>query len=282
MKLTFLANACAIYEANGFRLMSDPWLVPGAFGTWVHDPPITTKPEDVKDVDALYISHIHPDHLCEKTLAVFRRDIPIVTLADRLSLAEKKLKEIGFTNVRGLNDRAQIKGDLSKYLGPFDVTMFGPFAKHPFHDDACEIGNVVDSAILIECGDVKVLNTNDNTPSLEAAEWLAKNYGPFTVAQLNWNNAGPYPACFDNLSHEEKLKEADRCVARNLAHMAEVAKILHAEVTMPFAGMYKLGFGFEHLNQYLGTCSAEDAAQYLIESGVAAVALGEGDSFELC
>lgn len=285
MKVTFITNACAIYEADGFRLLADPWLVPGAFGTWVHDPPLKTRPEDVKDVDALYISHIHPDHLCEKTLEVFRRDIPIVTLKDRLSLAEKKLGQLGFSRVTSMADREVIYpppyGESG--CGPFTLTMFGPFTKHPFHADDCEIGNVVDSAMLIRHGDVSVLNTNDNMPSLEAAEWLRKDYGPFTLAQLNFNNAGPYPACFDNLRHDEKLAEAERCISRNLKHMLEVAKILGARYTMPFAGAYKLGYGLEHLNQYLGTCTAEQAADYLSHKGerVNAVWLREGESIEL-
>jgi UDP-MurNAc hydroxylase len=276
MKLTFITNACAIYEHDNFWLMTDPWLVPGAFGTWIHDPPIVSKPEDFKNVDALYISHIHPDHLCEKTLEVFRRDIPIITLKDKLSLAERKLKELGFTDIRAMEDRERGK------IGPFDVTMFGPFTKHPFHADACEIGNVVDSSLLVAAGGASVLNTNDNTPSFEAAEWLAKEYGPFDIAQLNWNNAGPYPACFDNLTDDEKRAEAKRCLDRNLYHMAAVARRLKPKVVMPFAGAYKLGYGKEHLNEFLGTCSAVEAAMYLVKNDIMAFCLDEGKNIDLC
>lgn len=275
LKLTFITNACALYEQDGYRLLSDPWLVPGAFGTWVHDPPLRTKPEDVATVDALYISHIHPDHLCEKTLQVFPRDVPIVTLKDRLSLAFKKLKELGFVNVQAIEDKESVE------FGPFRLTIFGPFAKHPHHEEACELGNIVDSALLIEAGGVKVLNSNDNTPSLEAASWLSQDYGPFDLAQLNWNNAGPYPACFDNLSHDEKLAEASRCLVRNLRHMRDVARLLGARRTMPFAGTYKLGYGLEHLNQYLGACSAADAAAYLMKHGIVPEWLREGESVDL-
>lgn len=277
MKLTFYTNACAVYEHKGFRLLADPWLVPGAFGSWVHDPPIRTKPEDLVDVDALYISHVHPDHLCEKTLEAFRRDIPIVTLKDRLSICAKKLGRMGFTRVLALEDKEAAR---ICFADPnYELTVFGPFTKHPFHD--CEIGNVVDSALLILAGGGSILNTNDNTPSLEAAEMLRRDYGPFDVVQLNWNNAGPYPAVFTNLSHEEKLAEADRCLQRNLAHMAAVAKVLGATYTMPFAGTYKLGYGLEYLNDYLGTCSARKACDYLEEQGIRSLYLEEGQSLDL-
>lgn len=275
MKLTFITNACCIVEAQGFRLLSDPWLVPGAFGTWTHDPPLRTRPEDVADVDALYISHVHPDHLCPATLASFRKDVPVVTLKDKLGITERKLGELGFTQVFALPERA------SAGRFPFRFTLFAPFTAHPFHGDDCELGNVLDSAMLIEADGQRILNTNDNTPDVEAAEWLRRDYGPFDVVQLNWNNAGPYPACFDNLSHDEKLSEASRILERNLAHMAAVAKVLGAKYTMPFAGQYKLGFGMEHLNQYLGTCPAREACAYLENAGIRPLYLEEGQSLDL-
>lgn len=275
MKLRFITNACCIYEAVGFRLLADPWLVPGAFGTWVHDPPITTKPEDVLDVDALYISHIHPDHCDAETLKHFRRDIPIITLKDNLSLCAKHLAKLGFTNVVALADREQ------RGIGPFRVTMFGPFTKHPFHADDCEIGNVVDSALRVEHDGYSVLNCNDNAMSLEAAFEFRREYGSPTVAQLNYNSAGPYPACFRNLSNDEKLAESNRLIERHLDHMMQVADALRADYVMPFAGAYKLGFGYEHLNPYLGTVSAEYAAQRLRLKGFDVVELKENEVADL-
>lgn len=268
MKLTFITNACAIYEADGFRLLSDPWLTEPAFGSWVHDPPITTKPQDVVGVDALYISHIHADHCDPETLKHFRRDIPIVCLADRFT--PKHLERMGFTDVNALDDSSPVG------LGPFDLTMFGPFVKHPHHD--CEIGNVIDSALLIECGSKRVLNTNDNMPTALAGQRLLTDHGPFDVVQLNYNNAGPYPACFTGI---DRKAEAKKCVERNLRHLAKVAKALDARYTMPFAGAYKLGHGKEHLNEFLGTCSAEEACLYLEGQGVKSLMLREGESFEL-
>lgn len=275
MKLTFVANACCLYESDGFRLLADPWLVPGAFGTWTHDPPLQRDwlPE-LLDVDALYISHIHPDHCDEATLKHFRRDIRIITLEDKLSLCRKHLQKMGFTKIIGLAHREE------HYLNPFWITMFEPFCKHPFFDENCEIGNVVDSAITIHDDKHQVLNCNDNTLSLDAAICLHLEYGPFDVAQLNWNNAGPYPACFRNLREQEKLDEAETCIARNLNHMSKVARILAPKYVMPFAGTYKLGFGKEHLNPYLGTTTAQAAAEYLERKGIQTLVLGEGESFD--
>ena len=50
-------------------ILCDPWLVDGEFyGSWCIFPSLTIKPEDFDNVDAIYISHIHPDHFSVKTL----------------------------------------------------------------------------------------------------------------------------------------------------------------------------------------------------------------------
>lgn len=270
MNLTFITNATCIYEYQGYRLLCDPWLSPTAFyGSWVHLPPIKTTPQDLLDVDGLYISHIHEDHCDPETLKYFRKQIPIFTLKDRLSLCAKKLAQLGFSNVTALADRE------FAHAGPFQLTMFGPFVKHPHVD--CEIGNVVDSALLVRCDAATVLNTNDNSPSVDAARRLREDYGPITVAQLNYNSAGPYPACFQNLTQDQKREEASRHVARNLDHMVAVAKELRPEFVMPFAGAYELAPHLGHKNEYLGTTSPERAALACQEAGFKTIVLGEGE-----
>jgi UDP-MurNAc hydroxylase len=271
VKLTHISNACCIYESQGFRLLADPWLSEPVFGSWVHDPPLKTKVEDVLDVDALYISHIHADHCDPETLRHFRRDIPIVCLWDRFM--PQHLWRMGFTKLHELPDHNA--GNVAAFI----VTMFGPFCKHPHHD--CEVGNVVDSALLVEADGHRILNCNDNTMSLEAAEAFRKDYGQVDVAQLNSNAAGPYPACFVNLSHDEKLAERDRILKLQTDHMVEVARILGAKVVQPFAGAYKLGYGQEHLNQYLPVWPAERIAAYLEERDVRALAMREGETLDL-
>lgn len=264
MKLTFLTNACCVYEAKGFRLLADPWLTESCFmGQWLHDPPIRTRPQDLADVDMLYISHIHEDHCDPETLRHFRPDIPIICLDDRFT--RRHLEQMGFANVMPLSDGATYD------FAPIRVTIYGPFCKHPHFD--CEVGNVIDSALLIEHGGVSVLNCNDNTPTPEVAARLPRP----TVAQLNFNNAGPYPACFDNLTWEQKRAEHFRLIERNLSHMVEVAKALRPRYVMPFAGAYKLAS--EALNPVLGTTTPEHAAARAQLAGFETIVLGEGESF---
>jgi UDP-MurNAc hydroxylase len=272
VKVTFISNATAIYEHQGYRLLADPWLTePIFYGTWFHDPPISTRPQDVTHVDALYISHLHQDHCDPETLKHFRRDIPIVTLRDSLSLCAKHLERMGFSNIQAMASHE------ARRLGPFDLTIFGTFVKHPYVD--CDIGNVMDSALLVDDGVSMVLNCNDNTPSIAAAEKLRDTYGRVDLAQINYNAAGPYPACFANLTPVEKQYEHHAIIERQLAHMAAVARALGARYVQPFAGAYKLGGPSAHLNEWRGVTSAEHAAIYLRERDINAVHLKEGETW---
>ncbi len=274
MKLTFFTNACCMYEYGGFRLLADPWLSESAFeGAWIHNPPIKTRPQDLLDVDAIYISHLHQDHMDIETLKYFRRGIPILTLGDKYSFCAKKLRDMGFSHVVEVKDKDKV------VAGPFRVTMFAPFKKHPFVD--CQVGNVVDSAMLIEVGLSSVLNCNDNTMDVESAKSFVSEFGIPTVAQLNWNNASEYPCCFLNLSHEEKLAEHHRCIDRNLAHMAEIGLAVKARHIMPFAGAFKLSKKWEHMNEYLGATTDEHAVEYLQAKGLRAFRLAEGETFHV-
>lgn len=274
MKIRFFTNACCTYEVDGFKLLADPWLTDSCFeGAWIHDPPITTKPQDLLDVDALYISHLHQDHADPETLKFFDRDIPIVTLGDQFSFCAKHLRRMGFKNV------IEVRNVESHSLGPFEVTMFAPFKRHPLYD--CEIGNVVDSAMLVRHGDKLVLNCNDNTPDIDSAYALADRYGGFNVAQLNYNNASEYPCCFTNLTDEEKLAESKRCIDRNIKHMAMVGAALKAKYVMPFAGAFKLSKKWEHMNAYLGATTDKEAACYLASKGIGTFTLAEGEAFNV-
>jgi UDP-MurNAc hydroxylase len=244
VQIDYIDNACCIYGHLGYRLLTDPWLSNGAFeGSWYHQTGrVDLSNRDIFSVDSLYISHIHPDHFDPETLKKFRKDIPIIVLDHGPNFLHRKLAELGFTNLVKVKDREQVQ------MGPFKVTVYAPFVKHPFDDSV--LGNFLDSAIVIEDGEDRVLNANDNTPTLETAKELRVIHGSFTKAQLKYAAAGPYPACFTNLSHYEKLSEKYRLLARYEKSMNQVADALGAK-PIPFAGSYCLAGSLAAKNEYL-------------------------------
>ncbi len=274
MRLTFYANACCLYEERGVRLLCDPWLVDGAFeGSWFHFPPLKTKPEDLCNVDGIYISHLHPDHLDPKTLASFPKDIPIIILKRSSSFLKNMLLRLGFSKFVEVEDAQGFS------FGPFFLTLFPPFEINVFHP--AKVNFELDTALVVESSGQTVLNANDNTPSLEAARKLKERYGHFHVAQLNHNAAGPYPSCFNQLGLEEKLEAKRRLIKRNLDHLLALSKILNPDWVMPFAGWYVLGGKQWPKNELMANVTWDNAADFLKAHGFRALLLNEGLTFDL-
>ena len=201
MKVKFIANACAIFESSeGTKILSDPWIVNGVFeGSWCHFYKLETKIEDLQNVDAIYVSHIHPDHYDEPNFS-FPKNIPIFVLDHGFNFLHKKLTKKGYTNLIKIKDRQ------SNVFKDFKVTLFAPFVKHSFYPENTKLGNLIDSTMALESDGQVVLNANDNTPDHDACWNLKKIFGKIDFAMLNYNNAGPYPSCFNNLTDEEKIK----------------------------------------------------------------------------
>ncbi len=277
LSFKFIGNACGIFVGSrGTRVLCDPWLVNGVFeGSWCHYPPLKTRPEDVLDVDAVYVSHLHPDHFDERHFS-FARDKKLIVLDHGQNFLLRKLQLMGYTNVDA------VKSGESTRVGEITVTLYAPFVAHPFHD--AEIGNLIDSAAVFECEGVTALNTNDNTPSLETCDDLTARHGRFDLVMLNYNAAGPYPSCFDNLTHDQKIAEHARVLGRNIAHMRRVSLKLSPRAVLPFAGAYVLGGDLWRKNLYLGTTTWDTCKRELISLGMDDIAvplMQEGQTLDI-
>jgi len=269
----FIGNACGIFTGQeGTRVLCDPWIANGVFeGSWYHYPPLSTTPEDVLNVDAVYVSHLHPDHFDERFFN-FDKNIPIIALEHGHNFLRKKLLELGYNNLVLIKDGETVA------FKEFTITLFAPFTRNNFHE--AEVGNLIDSAMVIECNGVKAFNANDNTPTPEACVSLKERFSTIDLAMINYNAAGPYPASFANLSDDEKRSEHDRILDRNIAYMHNLVETLAPRMVLPFAGAYILGGRLSRLNEYLGTTTWDVCANKLNDIGLTsteAVRLREHD-----
>jgi len=261
LSFEFIGNACGIFTGReGTRVLCDPWITNGVFeGSWYHYPPLSTTPEDVLNVDAVYVSHLHPDHFDERFFN-FDKGIPIIVLEHGRNFLSKKLLELGYTNLVYVRDGETIS------FKEFTITMFAPFTRHNFHE--AKIGNLIDSAMVIECNGVKALNANDNTPTPESCAKLQQRFGTIDLAMINYNAAGPYPSSFANLADTEKLSEHVRILDRNIAYMHNLVETLKPRMVLPFAGSYILGGRLSRLNTFLGTTTWDVCADKLNAIGL--------------
>ena len=203
MKFEFIANASGIFKSkNGKTVLLDPWLMDGVFeGSWCHFHKLQTTRSQLQDVDAIYLSHIHPDHYDERDFN-YRKDIPIFVLDHGLNFLHKNLEAKGYKNL------IKIKNDETIKFEDFEITLYAPFVKNNFFEDESVVGNLIDSAMVIKSDGLVAFNANDNTPDLEACKYIRKKFRSIDLAMLNYNAAGPYPSCFNNLTDEEALEQA--------------------------------------------------------------------------
>ena len=256
MKFKFIGNAGGIFTgSNGTKILCDPWIIDGVFeDAWYHYPPLKTKLSDIQNIDAIYISHVHPDHYDDRYFD-FPKNIPLIILDEGPNFLKKNLINKGYNNFIEIRDNETLK------FKEFNITLFKPFTKHIFEESL--IGNLIDSALAIENNGVTAINFNDNQPDENACTFLKKKFKKIDLAMLNYNAAGPYPSCFDNLTSEEKISENDRILKRNFDHLCNIIPILEPKSVLPFAGAYIIGGKNFYKNEYLGTATWDDCAEYL-------------------
>ena len=256
MKFKFIGNAGGIFTgSNGTKILCDPWIVDGVFeDAWYHYPPLKTKLSDIQDVDGIYVSHIHPDHYDERNFD-FPKDIPLIILNEGPNFLKKNLINKGYNNFIEVKDNETIE------FKEFQLTLYKPFTKHIFEESL--IGNLIDSALVLENDGVTAINFNDNKPDENACSFLKNKFKNIDLAMLNYNAANAYPSCFDNLTTEEKIIENQRILKRNFDHLCNIIPILQPKSVLPFAGAYIIGGKNYYKNEYLGTTIWDECAEYL-------------------
>lgn len=121
--LWFVGHNTAIVASKRTRVIVDPWFRP-----WREADPADYKPlrpVDLGPVDAIAITHSHGDHFHLGSLLAFPRDtLILVPYVERESILstdlERRLREIGFTNVRAMKWWTTTKvGDIELDALPF-------------------------------------------------------------------------------------------------------------------------------------------------------------------
>lgn len=105
-KIKLYRSATVGIISNEFKLLCDPWLTDGEYyGSWSHYPPFDLEKniDEINSYNAIYISHIHPDHCSEETLKRISKNIPIYILSYHAKFLKLKIERLGFKVIEVLN-----------------------------------------------------------------------------------------------------------------------------------------------------------------------------------
>lgn len=276
MKFFNLGGATGVLEHNGVKILFDPWLDEGIFhGAWHHYPPVNL-PNGIKSLghlDYIYISHIHEDHCSLGTLRELNADAEIIIMDRRPNFVLQFLEK---------NDLKFKKIHLVKPHTPLELRP-GLIVDMVTADPAHELNYLIDSGLLIKWDGINIYNSNDCPPYKEALDYVKKNYNPLHLAMLPYATGSSYPACFTNLSHEEKLSEKSRLFKMGIGLFNNAATELKAKYVMPFADQYVIVGSKHELNSYMPHPAGPGVLEDLYDksAGSQLLLLNSGQSFDL-
>ncbi|HLZ29478.1 MAG TPA: MBL fold metallo-hydrolase [Chloroflexota bacterium] len=148
MRVDFLGHATLLVRLGELSILTDPWWSGPAYrGQWYPYPLPVPERFDLRELDAVYISHGHEDHLHRETLSEVLRAAPnvLAVIPQRYDTGMRDyLRRIGFRRIREVPGGTHVdvrRGPLSARLRVFT------------HMD--------DSMLSIESGGQVLLNAND-------------------------------------------------------------------------------------------------------------------------
>lgn len=253
MYIRFYGNAFIEIETkSGYRIVCDPWISEGAYyGSWMHFPPFIVDDSFYKNVDYIFISHLHPDHCDARSLRKFDKHTQIIISERKNKALYSTLKGLGFINVIELSTGREHR------LNDFRVRLWNDFRGGDVarHD---KIEFELDSALAVLDGERVILNLNDNIIEAESAGEISREYPLIDCALIPYAGGGAFPQLFGNLTHEEKLNARALVQERFLSNFVNVANALRARLTVPCAGEYVIGGKNWLYTQYIHTPTPDE------------------------
>lgn len=261
-RVEVIGHATLRVQCGGHTLLTDPWLVDPIGNKGFHFPPLRHDPAALAaETDAIYISHIHPDHFSQRTLEQFPRQLPIYIGAYRRKTFRDAIRRLGF--------RVVIEVPFQEPLAVDGTALELVILEHDGAESAA-----YDSAIVIRAPHFTLFENNDCVLRAEKYAWVRDHYA-VDYAFLGYSPASSYPIAFE-LPAQEKARLLAEAAERWYGALLSAAAGLAPRVTIPFAN----GIRFLATNdrwRNVAFNSATEATERLRERGVAAEVLGPGD-----
>ncbi|MDC0516792.1 MBL fold metallo-hydrolase [Candidatus Pelagibacter sp.] len=274
MKIKLYRSATVSVNIDGFKILQDPWLVDGEYyGSWSHYPPFDIKRniDEINSHNIIYISHIHPDHCSDSTIKLINKNIPIYIHKFHAKFLKFKLERMGFKIIELENGkRHEVHKDI--YLNIFAADNCDPQLCYKFMGcsdmSAKEESQQIDTLAVISSKKNVLLNVNDCPFDLAKSTFddIHKQYEKIDLLLTGYQNASPYPQCFDNLNTEEKINIGKEISISCLNKALSFIKNFKPKYFLPFAGTYALTGSLCHLNDLRSVPTIDDAYNFLSQN----------------
>ena len=267
MKIEFHNSACVVIEGNGTKILCDPWLVDGVYiGAWGIYPPYDFQPADFDDIDYIYVSHIHPDHSSQKTLAHLKKNIPVLIHDFPSKALKNRIEGFGFETIELEHDkRIELKNNIHINIlaaDNCDPQLCGKFIGCTMQ---YKVGaNYIDTMSVIDDGNQVIVNTNDCPFDLAqfTAMRIKKKYDKVDVLLNAFTGASAYPHMF-KMTEDEKTIAAEKKKLIGYQRAMNYIKLLEPTYFLPIAGRYTYCGKLAKYNDKRGEPEIEEGFDFL-------------------
>jgi beta-lactamase family protein len=229
MRVDFIGHASLLIRHGSLALLSDPWWSGPAYrDQWYPYPLPVPERYDLSQLNAVYISHSHEDHLHVPTLRALLEQAP-----DALALIPLRadtgmrdyLRRIGFRRIREIPSGSTFALD-----NRLRLTLFT---------------HIDDSLLAVEVGGEVLLNLNDALHSsrremiVEYCRILRKRFPKLDYLFCGFGGASYFPNCIHMPGKDDVAiaRARERYFLQNFLHIAQLLKPTFA---FPFAAHFVL------------------------------------------
>ncbi len=183
LEVRLVGHACVLLKYKNTSIILDPWFgFPLNYGAFHPFPPFGPPgEEELKDIGAIHISHMHSDHFCERSLSYFRRNVPVFVARQKDRQFVGSLKRLGFTDIREIDH-----GGSGVEFGELRLYSFISTRTFPF-----------DSSLVVEAGGEAFLFDNDARFGMLHYFTLSRYFQKIGGVCLGFAEIWPFPSCFD-------------------------------------------------------------------------------------
>ena len=253
IKVTYIYSACVIIETPDLRILCDPWFTEGIYdGAWYHFPRVDKPVEKIGKIDAIYVSHIHPDHydpafIRQYFAACGEKPILIGNRSPNFLLT--KMASDGFS-ARPLSEPL-LTGETTVKIVPhntgsvsdIDTALVITYAGNDRHHSVVNTNDVV--------VDDKFLADIDDAIDCEV-----------DVLLCGYTGAGPYPQTYFDLDDPLLIERGKEKKASFFARYQRLTSHVKAKVNIPFAGKYLLGGKLSAMNDFRGVADPVEVLEF--------------------
>ena len=232
MRVDFIGHATLLIQHGALKLLTDPWWSGPAYaGQWYPYPLPVPERYDLAQVDAIYISHAHEDHLHAGTLRELLKLTPdaqaIIPLRYDTSMRDY-LRRIGFKRIREVPSGAPFT--LRKDRSAMRLTVMT-------HMDDSLLAVEANGSVLINANDALHASRRDLID--EYCRILRRRFPRIDYLFCAYGGASYFPNCF-HVPGKDDRAVANAREAFFLRNFALIAHHLQPAHAFPFAAHFVL------------------------------------------